>query len=228
MAKIPLEKIALVILGFFVIWNLIFIDWYILKGKGGTKIQENGSPAASQQQPEAKTPTIVTQESKETTGEVNLETLEASISAVNKKVAEVEKKIPLSTTTTTTQSTGAKVTYLPIGVSGASTSLTDFETVTAGQEIYLDPADFPGYKNMRLQAYIKVLSGNGKTLARLYNPTDGLAILDSEISTTNENFTLVESGTFRLPSGKKLYKIQLKSLTGYEASVQLARIKVEF
>jgi len=225
MAKIPLEKIALVILGFFVIWNLIFIDWFIFKGKKEAVNSPISTPITNSEQSINENQTIVSKEPAGTCVGDCLKTLEASISAVNKKIAEVEKKIP---TSTTTQSTGAKVAYLPIGVSGASTSLTDFETITSGQEIYLDPVDFPGYKNMRLQAYIKVLSGNGKTFARLYNPTDGLAILDSEISTTNENFTLVESGTFRLPSGKKLYKIQLKSLTGYEASVQLARIKVEF
>ncbi|MCL5784483.1 MAG: hypothetical protein M1142_03975 [Patescibacteria group bacterium] len=116
--------------------------------------------------------------------------------------------------------------YIPLGTGGSSTG-SDWTTINT-YKITLDPADYPGYSSMQLELSLRVYQGNGKAFARLINSDDGLAVLLSEVSTTFGDYTWVTSSPFTLSSGKKNYKVQLKSLTGYEAGIQNARIKVNF
>lgn len=157
-----------------------------------------------------------------------LRVIESTASALTQKIEAVEKKIGQGKQAPAAgSSTGAKVTYIPIGITGAATSRTDWTTIS-DQSIYLSGDDFPGYKHMVLDGYLKVKDGNGKAFARLLNSNDGTALLGSEMETGAYDLTLVESGQFRIPQSKKLFKLQLKSLTGYEASSGLIRIKVVF
>lgn len=130
-------------------------------------------------------------------------------------------------TSQTTQTLTSKVpVYIPLGWVGSGTSL-DFATLTT-QELAIDSNDYSGYKNMQLEVNLRVYQGNGKAFARLYNNIDFTAVNGSEVATTSSDYTWVSSSTFSLPSGKKTYRIQLKSLTGYSADVQNARLKVNF
>lgn len=130
-------------------------------------------------------------------------------------------------TTQTTQTSPPRVpVYIPLGWVGSGSSL-DFAALTT-QELAIDSNDYSGYKNMQLEVNLRIYQGNGKAFARLYNNTDFTAVNGSEVSTASSDYTWVSSSTFSLPSGKKTYRIQLKSLTGYSADVQNARIKVNF
>lgn len=116
--------------------------------------------------------------------------------------------------------------YIPLGWN-ASSGAFDWTSVSS-QDITIDPADYPGYKNMQLEISLRVFQGNGKAYARLYNNDDNVALLTSEVSTTSQNYNWVISSGFTLSSGKKTYSLQLKSLTGYDAGVQSARIRVNY
>lgn len=159
--------------------------------------------------------------------EDRIKLLEASLTVLERRQDIVEKSTGVSTGSTTTSSTGAlPPSYIPLG-SGGSTSATDWTSVD-NLDVSINPADYPGYKSMQLEVSLRTFQGNGQAYARLYNNDDGLAIPTSEVSTTSENYNWQNSATFTLSSGKKTYKIQLKTLTGYEASVQSARIRVNF
>lgn len=160
-----------------------------------------------------------------------LRVIESTASALTKRIEEVEKKIGQTKTSTTSEpagstSTGAKVTYIPIGVSGASTVKTDWDTTDVS--INLAGDDYPGYNYMTFEGFLKVKDGNGKAFARLLNSNDGTAILGSEMGVSHWDLKFAESGQFRVVSGQKTYKLQLKSLTGYEVTTGLVRIKVVF
>lgn len=129
-----------------------------------------------------------------------------------------------STSQTTTTATQAPL-FIPLGWIGSSKT-TDWAAVT-GQEISIDPADYPGYKNIYFEVSLRIFQ-NGKAYARLQNKDDGTAILSSEVSTTSTDYTWLTSSSFQLPGAKKTYRLQLKSLTGYSADVQNARIKIVF
>lgn len=159
--------------------------------------------------------------------------LSSLIARVN-QIEAVQKNQPSSTSltsqtqtqSTTSTSTSKAPLYIPLGVTAGSSST---EWATQGSvEIVLDPADYSGYKNMQLEVLLRVFQGNGKAYARLFNHTDGSGITASEVTTTSESYTWVTSSGFTLAGGKKTYRLQLKSLTGYEASIQYARIKVNY
>lgn len=168
--------------------------------------------------------------------------LEASFSAINAKIDSTNKRIddlsktktsavttiqPSTSTTTTATSVGAKSVYIPIGTGGSSTSTTGYESIGV-QEVTIDTANYPGYKSMVFEAYLRIYQGNGTAFARLQNKTDGTAISGTEISSTSQDFGIISSGTFTLPSGSKKYTVQLKTSTGYSADLQTARIRVDF
>ncbi len=136
-------------------------------------------------------------------------------------------KISGNTTTSAPATSPSKApAYIPLGWIGAISAL-DWVTVTT-QEFTIDPADYPGYQSMQFEVNLRIYQGNGKAYARLLNNTDGTAMQNSEVSTTSQDYNWVSSATFVLPSGKKAYRMQLKSSTSYEAGVQNARIKVNF
>lgn len=116
--------------------------------------------------------------------------------------------------------------YIPLGYGGSATTL-DYSTINDYQ-ISLDPADYSGYTGVSLELSLRVFQGNGTAYARLINTTDNQAIYQSEVSTQNQNYIWLYSPQFTLSAGKKIYKLQLKTITGYEADIQNARLKVSF
>ena len=167
------------------------------------------------------------------TTEGKIQNLEAIVSELSKRISALEQspspivQLPTSTTSTTTTTSTAKYPlYIPIGTGGGSSAF-DWTTINTS-EVEIDPADYSGYTNMYLEVELKSYQGNGRAYARLINYTDSTGLAASEVSTTSENYTTVVSSGFKLGSGKKKYRLQLKTLTGYEASTQSVRIKVVF
>lgn len=148
---------------------------------------------------------------------------ETRLRVLEDKVAQLQTQLGTQIQAPTTSKSPL---YIPLGWTGSLTN-RDWTTLT-GQETLINPDDYPGYTSMQFEANLKVYQGNGKTYAQLFNNTDGLAIIPSEISATGENYTWVQSSTFTLPKGKKTYRVQLKSATGYDAIIGDARIKVNF
>jgi hypothetical protein len=176
-------------------------------------------------------------EDKELSKQEFLEILEASMSALNERIdnlasqkgVSVPRAVNLTPTPVPIAATyvGPKVIYIPLGGSGGSiNTLNSYGDVTTTETI-IDSASYPGAKGVYLEADISIYQGNGAAYARLFNKTDGVA-LNSEVSTTSENFNLKTSGSFNLASGKKTYLIQLKTNTGYSAQLNTARLRVEF
>lgn len=160
--------------------------------------------------------------------------LEASISALNSRIDDLAAKqqtspvvtdLESSPTPAPTTTSGPKTIYLPVGYGGSGTT-TDYSNI-AGEEITIDPADYPGYKDMVFEVSARIFQGNGTAYIRLGNKSDGTSILNSTISTTSSNYTQLTSSTFTL-SSKSTYVVQTKSTTGYSVDLQLTRIRVDF
>ncbi|KKR80209.1 MAG: hypothetical protein UU73_C0005G0035 [Candidatus Daviesbacteria bacterium GW2011_GWA1_41_61] len=158
--------------------------------------------------------------------DLSLKTLQTQVRSLERTVADLQLQVNDLKEPKDTVSTTKAPLYIPLGTGGASSAL-DWTAVDALQ-ITLDPADYPGYKSMQLEVSLRVFQGNGKAYARIYNSDDKLALLPSEVSVTTESYSWVNSQGFILTSGKKIYKLQLKTNTGYEAGIQNARIKVNF
>lgn len=150
---------------------------------------------------------------------------EAKIKNLESLVTSLQQQIDqLKNTSTTTPTSSKSVVYIPLGGSVSSTS-QDWATIE-GFQISLDPADYPGFKNMQLEVNIKLAQSIGTGYVRLM--TGGSAVASSDASTTAATYTLASSGNFTLASGRKTYQLQIKTDKGYELYLQSARIKVNF
>jgi len=150
-----------------------------------------------------------------------VKTLEKTVQDLQSQVNGVSPTI----TQTAPQATKSPA-YIPLGWVGSSTN-TDWTSVST-QSFTFDPADYPGYSGVSFEVSLRAYQGNGQAFARLYNNDDNVSYSQSEISTSAQDYTWVSSSKFKLPGTKKTYILQLKSLTGYEAGLQNARLKVSF
>jgi hypothetical protein len=167
-------------------------------------------------------PSASTQESSDSCGTVCQQTIEEKISQAVATLSGKETKIVEKTTTTKTSQ--PQVIYIPLG-GGGSTVTTDWADV-GNAEVYFDLNDYPNFSEARFEGFIKVKNGNGKAFARLYDVTHSIGVQGSNIETTSENFTMVGSDPLAFWRGKNLYRVQIKSLNGYEASIDSGRIKI--
>lgn len=155
-------------------------------------------------------------------GTVCQQTIEEKISQAIATLSGKETKIVEKTTTT--KASQPQVIYIPLGGGGATIS-RDWADV-GNAEVYLDLNDYSNLDKAYFEGFIKVKHGNGKAFARLYDVTHSIGVQGSDIESASENFTLVESGSLNFWQGKNLYRIQIKSLNGYEASIDSGRIKI--
>lgn len=139
------------------------------------------------------------------------------------KTVVLNQNLPVTSNNQTSQ-TKAPV-YIPLG-SGGNISSTTYQNSTV-QSVAIDTSKYSGYTSMVLQVSLQIYQ-NGTAYARLYNTTDGTAILGSEVSTNSKTYTQLTSGGFTLPSGQKNYVLQLRSDTGYASQTGNATIVVYF
>lgn len=156
-----------------------------------------------------------------TSSDTRLNTIESSITELKARVSALEKASPTTTTTS-----GKTTLYIPLGGSSNSWTNSDWTTLDEFQ-ISIDPANYPGYTSMQLEAIIRVVDPSGTESIRLYNSTDGTAI-SSQLDTTSTTYALKTSSTFTLPTGAKTYKLQGKDTVAKEYYIQSARLKVNY
>jgi len=137
---------------------------------------------------------------------------------------EAAKETETTGKNTTQKTSQPQVIYIPLGGGGATVS-RDWADV-GNAEIYLDKNDYPNLNKAYFEGFIRVKHGNGKVFARLYDVTHSIGVQGSDIESASESYTLVESGSLNFWQGKNLYRIQVKSLNGYEASIDSGRIKL--
>lgn len=149
-----------------------------------------------------------------------LQTAEGAVTELKARISALEKAtpVPLSTTTKST-------VYIPLG-SGGSWGDQDWNSL-AEYEVSLNPDNYPGYSNMNLEVIFRLSEAVGTASVRLYNTTDSQAT-SSQVDSTSTSFSLQTSSTFRLASGTKTYRLQVKSSQSKSLFIQSARIKVNF
>lgn len=117
-----------------------------------------------------------------------------------------------------------QATYIPFGGAGSTTS-RDWVDVP-GSGAFVNLSEYSGVTAVVWEVFLRVNQGNGRAYARLFDVTHGIAVAGSEISTDSSAFALVGSGQLSLWAGNNEYRVQVKSLTGYEAFVESPRLKI--
>lgn len=148
-------------------------------------------------------------------------TVEGVVTELKARVSALEKNSPAPLPT------GSKYPlYIPLGSSGGPWGNQDWNTVNE-YEASVNPDNYSGYSGMQLEVNFRLIEAAGTGYARLFNVSDNSSVA-SEVSTTSTAYGLHTSSTFKLPSGTKTYRLQVKSTQGKDLYVQSARIKVNF
>lgn len=119
-------------------------------------------------------------------------------------------------------------TFIPLGTTGTTVS-QDWVNVEDAL-VFIDVKnDYGDSAYIEWEASLKVAHGNGQAFVRLWDDTNKIAVNGSELSTSgNASFQQVRSGRLIFWSGRNLYKVQIKSLNGFEVTYSAGRIKVSY
>jgi len=152
--------------------------------------------------------------------------------AINNLISGAIVNLPSSKTVTITESVSTpksqQTSYVPFGTTATSTS-TDWYTIDDASAFIDLKNDFSDTAYVTFEASLKVLQGNGGAMARLWDDTNKIAVNGSEITTSsNSEYQLVKSGRIYLWNGNNNYKVQLKSLNGYEVTYTNGKVKVVY
>lgn len=151
----------------------------------------------------------------------DLNTLQSAVTELKARVSALEKATP-APVSNSSQST----VYIPLGAGGGPWTDLDWNSL-AEYEASLNPSNYPGYTGMSLEVNFRMNESAGTASVRLYNVTDNSAT-SSQLDTTSNTFSLKSSSSFKLPSGTKTYRLQVKTSQQTPVFIQSARIKVNF
>jgi len=149
-----------------------------------------------------------------------LNSLDASVTELKARVSALEKAIPTSAVT----SSGQATVFIPLG-SGGTWENKDWYS-TSEYQILLDPANYPAYTGMNLEVVFRMYQKSGVGSVRLYNVTDEVGY--PQVDTTSDAPSLQTSASFKLPTGTKTYRLQVKSSEVATLAIQSARLRVSF
>jgi hypothetical protein len=127
----------------------------------------------------------------------------------------------------TTNSTAKQTTYVSLG--SGSTVNSDWETLDDSAVVMDLKNDYSSSATVSWEASLKVANGNGTAYARLYDATHNIAVDGSEFSVA-ESSSFIQRTSKNLPfwNGRNTYKVQIKSLNGYEVTVSGGRLKIQY
>lgn len=120
----------------------------------------------------------------------------------------------------------AQTAYIPIAGPITTTSSDWYDL--SGTEFYLNfNTDYGKTAYANWDTSLKIKDGNGTVYARIYDVTNKIAVNGSEVSISNKgDLTQVVSGGLSFWAGNNLYRVQLKSLNGFEVTFGSGRIKI--
>lgn len=119
-----------------------------------------------------------------------------------------------------------KVTKDDYVVFGSGTNMsTDWGDVP-GLEAYADNNSYGVIKEVIFETSVQIPTGNETAYVRLYNKTDQHPVWYSEVSIEGGEAKFLQSKPISLDSGKKLYKVQMKTTLAYPANLIQSRIHI--
>ena len=153
--------------------------------------------------------------------------LQEQITALKTYVDEKVSQVPTSTVTAQPAAL-PQTAYISMGTTHTSTNTAWVDVPDS--DVYIDLVnDYGSTAYVTWSASLKVAHGNGTAYARLYDATNNIAVIGSELaSVNNSQYQQVASGALALWRGKNLYRVQLKSLNSFEVTLSNAKIKISY
>lgn len=154
---------------------------------------------------------------------------------INKLVADAVSQIEIPQSTETiierevsSQTLASQVSYIPLASQSATTE-KDWADVPGSEVTFNLANDYSASAKATFEASLKVAHANGTAYTRLFDDTHKIAVNGSELSVTDSaDFIYKISGALSLWSGTNTYKVQIKSLNGFEVTIDNPRLKISY
>jgi hypothetical protein len=233
MFRYILPALGLVIILASIIYFLIFFDKPTAPAMANTPSTETlSSSPVPLELPVTSSPLPANAAPNEKLLESKIKTLETSVTGLTGQVTLLSQKYsqltagasatPASTATANSQ----PAVYVTLGSNG---ELNDQGyTPIPGFVASLNPADFPGYTNVILEATVSRVQPGGTANLQLFNQNTGQGISASTLTASNTSFQLYSSSPFQLNSGTNTYVLSLLSSDNTNVQVGVARLKINF
>lgn len=237
------------LLFFFIVGNLLFLDYWIMAHKDTITVSQIRTAISSPPAPTQQRFTIDEEKLKKLCGEEcvsaiykELESATQSSSILTTDICRTEciaeiYRIIKEATASSTRAVGfaptetpvqtqsfVKEIFIPFG-SGSSTA-SDWTDV-AGLQTTIDTADYPSIKQVFFEATLRIPTGNQTAYARLYNATDKHPVWYSDVSLEGGTPKLLISQPITLDAGNKTYQIQMRTSLQYQTNIDQARIRLK-
>lgn len=112
--------------------------------------------------------------------------------------------------------------YIPLGTGTTKSSSWDD---LSGAEVLLNRDSYSEIKQVTLEVFMHIPTGNGRVYVKLFNVTDGHDVWFSEVWSEGDKI-VKKTANISLDPGQKLYRLMAKSSMSYEVVVDSARIKI--
>lgn len=136
------------------------------------------------------------------------------------------KSTPIPAPVSVLKTSEKTTSFIPLGVTATTTSTDWVDVETSGFSLDLT-ADYSKNAVVSFETFLAVAHSNGKAFARLFDKTNGIAVVGSEVSVENTDTpTLVTTKNLPIWAGRNDYKVQIKSLNSFEVTFDSGRIKI--
>lgn len=152
---------------------------------------------------------------------------DACQTAIKNAVASITPVVVTSAPTQSSQtvsSGGAQEFFVPFG-SGSGASQGTYTTLSALQA-NVNMSQYSGVTNVTFEVSMTIPNGNQIAYAQLYNSTDGNAIPSSQVSMSGGTPQLLISPNLTLPTGNKLYQVQINTQLNSSITIGQARLHI--
>lgn len=218
-------NLSFILLGLFLIANLLYLDYQILFKKDNLiseLVQSTPKPVPNTLSDSSTSSACLT----DCQNQIDLK--------INKLKDELVKLIPTSTpkqkdtnlNSTSSNTSSPKEIFIPLGIGGATTSMSWLDLTSS--QITFDISNYPGAKAFYFSANLKSDASDRDSFARIYDATHFVGVQGSDISYRGLTSMPAESGTLTFLSGKITLLVQIHSLNGNLATLDNPRIRVVY
>lgn len=224
-------KIIPILFGFIFV-NLVVLNFFVFIRPTNKSLVQNinlsNSPsnAGTTQNPNGQE--VVT-EPGQTASEANtcapscLDAIKAATASLKLNPTVIITQVPAQTTTTT-QSSGPQEYFIPFGAAAGSSQGT-YATLPA-LSAYVNTNNYSSIATVTFEVSAQIPNGNQSISIQLYNATDGYAIPNSQVSMSGGTPQLLVSPNITLPSGNKLYQVQINTQLNSSINIDQARLHI--
>lgn len=124
----------------------------------------------------------------------------------------------------TTQSSGPQEYFIPFGAANGASQGT--YTTLPALSAYVNTSNYTNISTVTFEVSANIPNGNQTIYVQLYNATDGYAIPNSQVTMSGGTPQLLISPNITLPTGNKLYQVQINTQLNASINIDQARLHI--